>query len=248
MSTDGEDAFLTGRLLQWALRPRQRPGQEQEYAELVERYLTRPSFRSMVREVARGLGIDVLDAGSHGLVLGPTPDSVFALSPQAFRPALTSAEDRLLDGLVQVAIATVVFPRARDLEEDPDLARPPVTIDEVEEQLRSLCTALQKATQEQPDPLTTHEGLQEAWRVYQSRLDAMETADNRKAPRTTRRIIEYALERLRDHGCFTQGRDEKRAWQPTRRYQVLVQELAATALFAEVRRALEAAALPGSIR
>jgi hypothetical protein len=65
--------------------------------------------------------------------------------------------------------------------------------------------------------------------------------------RATRRIIEYALDRLREFGCFTQvhqGADT--AWQPTRRYQVMVQQLAGTSLFQLVREALDSPSSPPS--
>ena len=196
----------------------------------------------MVRETAEGLGLVVLDVSEHGIVLAPLPDSAFALRPSDFRPGTSKAEDRLLDGLVQVAIATTVFPRARDLDDDPDLVRPPVTVEEVEAQLRTLCEKLAEEARSEPDPTASDEarGLLDAWRVYQRRLSTLETRDDRKAVRATRRVIEYGLERLREFGCFTLLRQEgEPVWQPTRRYQVMVQELAATRLFEQVKRMVE---------
>jgi hypothetical protein len=76
--------------------------------------------------------------------------------------------------------------------------------------------------------------------VYLQRLDMMETRDARQAMRATRRIIEYSLERLREFGCFThvlQGGEP--AWQATRRYHVMVQQLASTTLFQLVREAVD---------
>lgn len=236
-----DDAYAAGRLLQWGLRGRERPAAEPEYAELIDAYIERNDFRDLVRGFADGLGLIVLDVSDHGLVLAPTTGSAFAL-PGASCRASSSADDRLLDGLVQVALAATVFPRPQDLAEDPDLARPPVTVDEVEDRLRRLCERLAVEARERPDPRADEAaaGLYEAWRVYQGRLAVHATRDDRRALRGTRRIIEYGLERLHEFGCFTRqaraGQDD--AWQPTRRYQVLVQELAATALFAEVRRVL----------
>jgi len=253
MMRSPDDAYRIGRLLQWGLRTRDRPAQEPEYAELVDDYLNRAEFRAAVRETARGLGILILDASEHGIVLAPDDESVFALAPASFR-SHAGADDRLLDGLVQVAIATTVFPRARDLEEDPDVARPPLTIDEVEDQLRLICTRLDEEARSRPDPETSDEasGLYEAWRVYQQRLAILETKDDRRARRSTRRIIEHNLDRLREFGCFMPTRTSgplddfrpgagRSAWQPSRRYQVLVQELAASRLFEELRAVLERA-------
>ncbi|HYV19367.1 MAG TPA: hypothetical protein VFC25_10100 [Verrucomicrobiae bacterium] len=240
MTTTRDPAWNAGRLVQWALRPLARPAQEAEYRELVERYFDDGTFRTTVRELTDGLGLQVLDVSEHGVVLAPQDDSVFGLKPADFRSGSSKVDDRLLDGLAQIAIAATVFPRARDLDEDPDIVRAPVTVDEVEAQLRQLCERLsEEARGRDPNSEDERRGLIEAWRVYMQRLDTIETRDSRKAMRATRRIIEYSLDRLREFGCFTQvRRGAEIAWQPTRRYQVMVQQLAGTAIFQLVRETL----------
>lgn len=242
MTTHRDPVWHAGRLVQWGLRPLARPAHEAEYRELVERFFDDSAFRALVRELADGLGLHVLDASEHGVVLAPRDDSVFALKPADFRPGSSKVDDRLLDGLAQIAIAATVFPRARDLDEDPDIVRAPVTVDEVEAQLRLVCERLSDEARGAPDPDADDErrGLIEAWRVYMQRLDTMETRDSRKAMRATRRVIEFSLDRLREFGCFTQLRQgADAAWQPTRRYQVMVQQLAGSAVFQLVREAIE---------
>jgi hypothetical protein len=208
---------------------------------LLDRYQDRPDFRSLVNEFADGLGLKVLDWGEHGIVLGPLVDSVFALRGASFRTNRYDADERLLDGLVQVAIAATVFPTPRELAEEATIARPPVTIEEVDEVLRRLCDQLAEAAKRQGDPALNDEeaGLREAWRVYQSRLSVQHTRDNRAAPRTTRRIIERNLEKLHEMGCFVQQREDPTAFQATWRYQVLVKELAATSLYRRVSEMLD---------
>ena len=243
-----DQAWAVGRLLQWGLRPLSRPAQEQEYQELVDRYLDDTAFRRAVQETADGLGVIVVDVSVHGIVLAPTAGSIFALSPAGYRPTSSKVEDRLLDGLVQLALAATVFPKARDLEDDPDMARPPVTVAEVEERLRSICDQLAERARGQPDPEASDEerGLMEAWRIYKRRLDVQETKDARRAARTTRRIISFALERLREYGCFIQERQQgDPAWRPTRRYQVMVQQIAATGLHDLVQEAMSVAEQEG---
>jgi hypothetical protein len=242
MTSQRDPVWHAGRLVQWGLRPLARPAQEAEYRQLVERYFDDSVFRTTVRELADGLGVHVLDVSEHGVVLAPQDESIFALRPADFRPGSSKVDDRLLDGLAQIAIAATVFPRARDLDEDPDIVRAPVTVDEVEAQLRQLCERISEEARSEPDPGASDEnrGLIEAWRVYLQRLGTMETRDSRKAMRATRRIIEYSLDRLREFGCFTQVRHgDEQAWQPTRRYQVMVQQLAGTTLFQLVREALD---------
>ena len=235
----GELVYQAARLIQFGLRPKLRPVQEPEYQQLITRYLDHAEFRSIVKEMATGLGMTVLDAGELGLVLGPIEESVFAVHPASILKRPTP-DDRLLDGLVQLAIAATVFPRAQDLEDTSTSARPPVTVDEIEESVRALCQRLDEEAKGRPDPAiddgTT--GLYEAWRVYNGRSPARETPDKRQAARTTRRIIETNLDLLHDWGCFTRTGEEG-AYQSTWRYQVLVKELAATAAHDKVRKLLE---------
>lgn len=246
MLPDTDNIYRAARLIQFGLAARERPAQEPEYQELINSYLDHGDFRAIVKEVARGLGLLVLDAGEHGVVLAPTEDSAFALRAAEFRPTSSSVDDRLLDGLVQLAIAATIFPRARDLEEDAAFARPPVTVEEVDDNLRQICQRFEDESKNAPDPTIADDesGLCEAWRVYQRRLSVMETSDGRRAQRTTRRIIEYGLDRLRDFGCFTkESRDDKTHYQPSWRYQVLVKQLAAGASFDHVRTRLVASAI-----
>ncbi|HSS01046.1 MAG TPA: hypothetical protein VLM79_28510, partial [Kofleriaceae bacterium] len=84
-----------------------------------------------------------------------------------------------------------------------------------------------------------HDGLEEAWRVYHRRLGAIETKDGSSARRSTRRLVETNLERLRDHGGFTRDtRGEEATYQPTYRYQAQVRELAANEALRRVRDVL----------
>ncbi len=236
------EPFLAGRLIQWGLDPRSRPAQETEYQGLIERYLDREPFRRLVQEVSQGLGLLILDVGEHGLILAPAEESLFALRPAQFRPTSASTDDRLVDGLVQLAIAATIFPRDRDLDDDSSIARPATTVEEVEETLRTICQRLEEESRGRPDPSAAEEdiGLYEAWRVFKRRLSAMETRDDRKAPRTTRRVVEYGLDRLREFGCFTKApQGDDLTFQPTYRYQVLVKQLAATGAFQALQRIMK---------
>lgn len=239
MSKDENNGFLAGRLLQWGLDPRARPSQEPEYRELIDRYLDNVFFRDHVREVARGLGMAILDVGEHGIILAPMEESIFALRAAQFRPTSSTTDTRLMDGLVQLAIAATIYPRDRDLDDDAAVARPPTTVDEIEDTMRRLCERIEEENRGKPDPVVSENesGIYEAWRVYQRHVATMATRDERRAQKTTRRIVEYGLDRLRDFGCFIKEDDgENAVYQPTYRYQVLVKELAATSAYKAVRR------------
>lgn len=234
-------AYRAARLVQWGLQPRQRPAQDAEYMDLVNAWTEDRAFRDVVEEVASGLGLHILDVSTQGIVLAPDDSSVFKMRFTEFRSSSSSVDDRLLDGLVQLAIAATVFPRAEDLMDELSTARPAVSVEEVEEQLRTLCDSLAKEAEAAPDPSMEEDQarLIEAWRVYHERVSISEVSGGARPRRATMAVIEYGLERLREYGCFVRVDDEGRArWQPTRRYNVMVQELGATRLFGEVERLL----------
>ena len=238
MSLELTDVFRAATLIQWGLQPRVRPIQHTEYRELIREYLNRSEFRDVVAEMSDGLGLYVLNVSEHGIVLSPREGSVFWMKASEFRSSNSSADVRLLDGLIQITIAATVFPRARDLEDDVNRPRPPVTVDEVDDSLRGICARLKEefATVD-PNMDDIRTGLYDAWRVYDNMQSVRETKDGREARNTTSRFIRYNLERLKEFGCFTETRYAgKQAWQPTRRYNVLVQELAASRLFDEVMK------------
>lgn len=232
------DVFRAATLIQWGLQPRIRPIQNAEYRELIREYLNRSEFRDVVAEMSDGLGLYVLNVSEHGIVLSPREGSVFWMKSSEFRSGSTTTDTRLLDGLVEITIAATVFPRARDLEDDINRPRPPVTVEEIDESLRSICARLKvEFAHVDPDMDDVRTGLYDAWRVYDNTLSSRQTADGRESRGTTLRIIKYNLERLKEFGCFTETRYAgKEAWQPTRRYNVLVQELAASRLYDEVMR------------
>lgn len=238
MSLELTDVFRAATLIQWGLQPRVRPIQNAEYRELIREYLNRSEFRDVVAEMSDGLGLYVLNVSEHGIVLSPREGSVFWMKSSELRPSNSSANTRLLDGLVEITIAATVFPRARDLEDDINRPRPPVTVEEIDDALRSICARLKEEFAEvDPNMDDVRMGLYDAWRVYDNTLATRMTQDGRESRTSTHRIIRYNLERLKEFGCFTETRySGKDAWQPTRRYNVLVQELAASRLFDEVMR------------
>ena len=242
--SDDNDAFLAGRLIQWALRVKAIPFNEEEYRELIDRFIDQPSFRALVRQFAAGLRLTVLEANHRGLFLGTQDDSVFGQKPSDFRgSSSSSAEDRLMDGLVQIAIAATIYPRQQDLDEDSIEAKPPISASEVDEILRTLCAENKRRAVDDPYAQSDEidRGLQEAWRVYESRPGVKTTQKGNLSPNSTQALIRRHLQQLVEHGCFAvskQGTTE--LYRPTLRYQIQVKELAATKLYRQLQLLLSA--------
>jgi hypothetical protein len=116
------------------------------------------------------------------------------------------------------------------------LRRNPVTVNEVEVTLRQIVERLEEVSRNNPDPVEGVGGLYEAWRVYKNQPATKVTKNNRAAPWTTRRMIEYALEYLCRQRCF---KKDGEIYQPLWKYQVLVQEYAASRVYQAIKRALD---------
>ena len=241
-NNDERDAYLAGRLIQWGLRPKVIPFNEPEYRDLVERFIDHPTFRTVVREVAEGLGLSVLEVNDRGVFLGTQAESVFAQKPSDFRGGRSTADARLLDGLVQIAIAATIYPRQQDLDEDALEAKPPISCQEVDEGLRKLCADFKQRAAENPDAVTDdlQQGFQEAWRVYESRPAVRTTAQGSLTLNSTQGLIRRHLLELAGHGCFVvSGQEPHEQFRPTLRYQILVKQLAATTLYRRLQALLD---------
>ena len=232
MEAQDNDAYFAGRLIQWGLQPNAIPFNEPEYMELIDRFVDRQAFRAMVRDVARGLGLVVVHVSDRGIFLGTSEGSSFAMKPSEFRSG-TSGEDRLLDGLIQIAIAATVYPRQRDLDEDSYEAKPPITVSEVDQMLRELSESAKNRTGESDlSNEQFQQGIQEAWRVYESRPAVRKMKSGQHSKDSTHGLIYRHLQLLVNQGCFTiVGPKEAPTFRPTLRYQLLVKELAATELY-----------------
>ncbi|MFZ5477570.1 MAG: hypothetical protein ACOZNI_12410 [Myxococcota bacterium] len=227
----GEDA---GRLITCALTPRARPAAMPAYAELMRRYREDAAFRVLVDGVARGLGLQILDASEHGLVLGATADSVFGLKLADYRQTLT-AEDRVVHGMIQLAIAAWCYPTAAALD-DPEGVVVPVSVHEVVQYLREVCEQLARRAEQDPEIGTPE--LRDAWRAILERAETRGTPDHRRTAGTLNGMVEHALERLAERGLLRREGDANGGtWRALRAYRVQVRELGAHVAFQLVRQA-----------
>ena len=238
MNEEKDDSYYAGRLIQYALQPAAVPERNEEYSRLIEMYLDRAEFGATVRNIADGLGLLIVGEvrRNWSLIVAAKPDSVFSMRAQDYRASHSyKAERRLLDGLIHVAIAAAVFPRDADLFDYSRKGRNPVTVDEIEEMLRQITNQLEEENKNNPDPPAGAEDLHEAWRIYKKYPETKETTNNRNATWTTRSMIEKALEYLCERRCF---KKEDKSYKPLPRYQVLVQEYAASQIHQAVKRYL----------
>jgi hypothetical protein len=224
MSRVADEARDASILIAFGLRPRLRPENEPDYGSLLARYRIDADFRSVVEAVAEGLGLLVLGGGPFGLALGPQEGSVFALRLSDYKSSLT-VEDRLLHGLVHLAIAAYCYPTAASLDDEAAVQR--VSATGIERYLRDVCERLAGRLAD-VDPRDDQPELEQAWRIYHRRNATRDTGDGRRAPKSTQGIIGHALETLADQGFLRRVSDaEGGTYQALARYRIQVREMAA---------------------
>ncbi len=245
LSTDAEDA---ARLIAFGLRPKQLPGRDTEYRELVRRYTQDDVFAGLATAVATGFGLTVVDVSARsGVVLVATPGSVFETKMDDYARHISTKERRdtqkVLHGIAHLAIAALGFPRADDLADDTYLGR--VSVEQIDLVVRETCRLLDEraARADEDTDGTVEDGeLERAWRAYQRRPAVASTKDNRANPDTTRQIVRRALKYLAERGLLHPvGEELDEVYRTTHRYQVHVRELASHAALKEL---IELGAVP----
>jgi hypothetical protein len=237
---DAEDAAT---IIAFGLRPRLRPAKEQGYQDLVTRYRTEPGFRLLVERTARGLGLRVLGvAADTGLALAAASNSVFETRMEDYvRFSKQRGEsEKLLHGIIHLAIAALAFPRPDDLANNEYVGR--VSAESVDRAVRDTCDRLREKAAESDagtDAPTDTPELDKVWAAYARRPEAWLTKNDRRAPDSTKAMINRALNFLTKQGLLTlvgtADADGKSAWyRTTQRYQLQVRELAGTAAFEEL--------------
>jgi hypothetical protein len=223
------------------MRPKQLPGRDVVYGELVRRYAQDSSFKQLTNSVASGLGLMVLDVSTQaGAVLAATDESVFEIKMDSYARQSKIRErretEKVLHGLVHLATAALGYPRPDDLANDTYIGR--VSVEQVDGVVREACRILDERAakaEQNNDPLSDAPELEQAWRAYARRPAAAATKDGRLASDTTRGMVSRALRFLAEQGFLVPINNEQGGtYRTTPRYQVQVRELAADSAFEEL--------------
>jgi hypothetical protein len=232
MTSLRHDAYDAGQLVAFALEPKRRPTKSDDYRRLLERFERERDFRQLVEEFCKGLRLVVLESGRDGLVLGCHADSVFATRLGDFRKG-TGFEDRVAYGLVYLAIAAWCFPRPADLDEE-SRALPRVSPAEVATELVRWCGETDAGRAE--DAVAGESEYREARRVILQRAIVRETESGRQGYESVQGMVEYALERLCEHGMMEEIREgEVKQYRSTERFRAQVREMAGHLLLEKIR-------------
>ncbi|HVV13090.1 hypothetical protein [Amycolatopsis sp.] len=235
------DVESAARLISFGMKPKQLPGRDVVYGDLVRRYGEDSAFKQLTNSVAAGLGLMVLDVSAQaGAVLAATDESVFEIKMDSYARQSKIRErretEKVLHGLVHLATAALGYPRPDDLANDTYIGR--VSVEQVDGVVREACRILDERAakaERNNDPLSDAPELEQAWRAYARRPAAAATKDGRLASDTTRGMVSRALRFLADQGFLVQVNTEQGGtYRTTPRYQIQVRELAADSAFEEL--------------
>lgn len=225
-------AHDAGKLLAYALRPRQTPWASQEYAGLLQRYETDSQFRSIVDGVVEGLGMRIVDATRNGLFLTATEGSPFRLAADDYKQNM-SAQERVLHGVIQVAIAAFSFPKADVLDQDDTVAPAHITPVKLAEYIRKFAEA--SATNSPAEAQSDASAERRAWRDALARAMTMETSGGKESTRSLTGMCRHALDFLESQGLMRVVDEDNGVYQGTTAYRIRLKYHAAHELLTLMR-------------
>ena len=228
---DLTDASAAGQLIGFGLTRGARPVEGSDYRNLLDRYRTDLRFKDTVDTFAEGLGLEVLGTPRTGLVLAPEPTGPFATRLADLKTAM-DAEEKLVFGLILVALAAYASPNEVDLD-DPDTKL--VDVVKLDDFVRGAITGLRAV--DAPDG-SNGERARTAADVYADMPSLIPTPQGRRKQGCTLRAIEIVCGWLVDQGAAreakTHGPDTS---QLTDRFRLLVADSAGSEALEVLRSA-----------
>jgi hypothetical protein len=230
MSPTADFAFKAGRLFHYAFSVRERPAQNPEYAQLIDEYLNHPEMRCIFDQFVEACFLEVLEVSSAGLFLSPRAVDRRQGSAFCFRLAdyknFDDPNDRVLHGVIQLVVASYVFPSPERLDDPIDSLGSPVRVPEFVEHLDQLLEQFRQSCSRLPSDNPEQEPV---WQQLRAMVLQMPTDTGRQPRHTLTRQVQTACAILEREGFFR--KQEARAGDPEKfiplpQYRVHVRHLA----------------------
>lgn len=221
-----DDFPAIGQLIAFGLDPRLSPGRSGDYQELVTRFRSDPDFRQRVIAVAGGQGLDILDCSPvYGLVLTATgTDSPYYMRLDDY--ASMSVEQRYLNALVFLAIATTCYPTADALDAD-DGPLPQITVNQVLRLMDRMAERVRERTKD-PDPPVAEPQAEPLYRLVLRWREGDTTGDERSNPHVKAGMVRRALKWLAANGLADEIATAKDSFRIRSRFRLHVKDAIAS--------------------
>jgi len=204
MNNLADSAFKAGRLFHYACNIRERPGvQNQEYAQLVQDYHNYPEMQRIFDAFADACLLEVLEVSPAGAFLAPKSGGRRQGSAFSYRltdyKTFEDPRERVLHGVIQLVIASYVFPSAERLEDPIDSLGSPVRVAQLVEHLDRLLEQFKQASQRMPSENPDEDPV---WQQLRMLVREMPTETGRQARHTLARHVQIACAVLEREGFF----------------------------------------------
>ncbi|WP_338676725.1 hypothetical protein V1460_29980 [Streptomyces sp. SCSIO 30461] len=191
------------RLVRYACQPRRKPLGDADYHDLVERYRTTPGFREVVDAIAEGMTLHVITGHSQeGLRVSAATGGLFAFKLSDLPAKMRDPKDRLVYGLIHVAIAAHAYPTPGDLEEE-SIKR--VSVQEIDAFVRHLIQRLKEDTEDDAGLLPALKATQAAWNAYDALPSHRLTPKGRLSPNSSLGRTKSVMDWLVNQGYAQQA-------------------------------------------
>jgi hypothetical protein len=221
-------------LVSCGLKPKFNPHNNIRYRECIDAYQTDDEYREMVKQIATGFGLRVLDVSKLGIVMAVVEKQ----SP--FRPILADhinsrfaeVEQRLMFGAIILTIAAICFPNESSF--DYDRARY-VTVKDVRQRLIQLAESFNDKRDEQE----VVPGLTDAWEVIKEKAPIMRTPSGAHKIGSLAWVVEQTFKYLAEQKFISLKVDEEgETYRTHSKFRIYVREFAARRAFEVIREAL----------
>ena len=213
-----------GELLRYAMDPHETPYQNKRYSELLNQLYTSPNFKLIFENMSHGLEIQILAYSPHGVFLAGRERSPFAFRMEDYRSSM-KAEERVVHGVFLLAIAAYCFPNIEVLDQDDEVLRPRLSVDQVAAFVQDMCKVCK--TNNPVDPEHGGAEIQLAWQIISGLPESALTAGGKLSLQSLAGIARYALDFLVENGLMRFINDDNRGtYQPSPGYRIQIRQLA----------------------
>lgn len=211
-------------LLRYAMDPHETPYQNKRYSALMNQLYTSSTFKVIFENMAHGLEIQILAYSPHGVFIAARERSPFAFRMDDYKSGMR-VEERVVHGVLMLAIAGYCFPTVEVLDQDDDVLRPRLSTEQVVDFVQGLCKICK--SNNPADPKQGSPEIELAWQTILSLPVSRNTGQGKLSLQSLAGMVRYALDRLTDNGLMRLlNEDNWGTFQPTPAYRIQVKRLA----------------------
>lgn len=229
MNPNESTARAAATLVYKGLQPKLVVSRDKEYRDLIALYESDATFRSMVQDIATGMGLLTLAVSPEGAFFAPaSADSRFAMRLGDVRSTTMTQEEKALMVLVHAAAGALFYPTAERLNDD-SYSPPGVLESEVLGLLKTLCMRIAKQAIFEHQELPKE--LEPGWQCVLGKPESRPEA-KKQTIGTLEGMVSAVFKQLCENGfLYPESGDEPVRYLATWKYTIQLRELLVSRIF-----------------